>query len=305
MGGGGRQRGGLFARVRAHLPQAVQQAGHGARMVEAGVGGGIAGQQRGGLSVRADIPQAGQQAEPRRRGRRGDVGGGVAGQQPPGWSCARISRSSTSRPATAAGWSRGTWAAARAASAAAWSCAPILHRLPTRQATASGLSRGTWVAGSRASSGGLLVRARLPQAAQQAEPRRTGRRGGRGRRGRGPAARRPVRARPSSAGCPAGRPRRPGGRGGRGRRDRGPAAAAWSCAPISRRLLSRRATAYGSSRVAWAAAGAPARRPVRARPPTAGCPAVGQRRPGGRGRRGRRPSAPGGGPRRQSGGSLR
>ena len=100
--------------------------------------------------------------------------------------------------------------------------------------------------------GGLLVRARLPQAAQQARPRRSGRRGGRGRRPGWPA-RRPARPRPPPAGCPAAWPRRPGRRGGRGRPDPGPAA----------------------------------RRPARARPPPAGCPAGWPRRPGRRGGRGR------------------
>jgi hypothetical protein len=49
VGGGvtGQQRGGLV--VRARLPQAVEQAGHAVRVVEGGVGGGIPGQQRGGL----------------------------------------------------------------------------------------------------------------------------------------------------------------------------------------------------------------------------------------------------------------
>ena len=56
MGGGpAGQRGGLL--VRARLPQAVQQEGHTARVVEGDVGGGPAG-QRGGLLVRARLPQS-------------------------------------------------------------------------------------------------------------------------------------------------------------------------------------------------------------------------------------------------------
>jgi hypothetical protein len=47
---GSGQRGGLV--VRARLPQAVQQVGHGERVVDGGVGGRVAGQQRGGLRSR-------------------------------------------------------------------------------------------------------------------------------------------------------------------------------------------------------------------------------------------------------------
>ena len=75
MGGGpAGQRGGLL--VRARLPQAVQQAGHGVRVVEGGVGGRVAGQQRGGLLVRARLPQAVQQAGHAVRVVEGGVGGG-------------------------------------------------------------------------------------------------------------------------------------------------------------------------------------------------------------------------------------
>ena len=76
VGGGiaGQQRGGLLVRLR--LPQAAQQAGHAARVVECGVGGGIAGQQRGGLLVRARLPQAAQQVGHEARVVEGDVGGG-------------------------------------------------------------------------------------------------------------------------------------------------------------------------------------------------------------------------------------
>ena len=68
------QRGGLL--VRARPPQAVQQPGHGVRVIEGGVGGGIAGQQRGGLLVRARLPQAVQQAGHGVRVVEGGVGGG-------------------------------------------------------------------------------------------------------------------------------------------------------------------------------------------------------------------------------------
>ena len=75
MGGGAAgQRGDLL--LRARLPQAAQQPGHGARVVEGDVGGG-AGGQRGDLLLRARLPQAVQQ------------------------------------PATAYGSSRETWAAAQ------------------------------------------------------------------------------------------------------------------------------------------------------------------------------------------------
>ena len=78
MGGGitVQQRGGLL--LRARLPQAVQQPGHAARVVEGGVGGGITGQQRGGLLLRARLPQAVQQLGHARRVVEGGVGGGPA-----------------------------------------------------------------------------------------------------------------------------------------------------------------------------------------------------------------------------------
>ena len=47
--------------------------------------------------------------------------------------------------ATAAGWSRAVWAAARLASAAACSCAPAFRRLSSSQATTCG--RSTWTCG--------------------------------------------------------------------------------------------------------------------------------------------------------------
>jgi len=63
--------------IRARLPQAGQQAGHAGRVVEGGVGGGVTGQQRGGLLLRARLPQAVQQ-----KGHAGRVveGGGAVGQ---------------------------------------------------------------------------------------------------------------------------------------------------------------------------------------------------------------------------------
>ena len=214
--------------------------------------GGGAGQQRGGLLVRARLPQAVQQAGHAVRVVEGGVGGGPAGQR--GGLLVRARRPQAVQQAGHAA-----------------------------RVVEGGVGGGP--AGQR---GGLLVRARLPQAVQQAGPRRPGCRGRRGRRPGRPA-RRPARARPPPAGCPAGWPRRPGCRGGRGRRPGAASAAACSCAPASRRLSSRLATAPGLSRGAWAAGRGPAaRRPARARPPAAGCPAGWPRRPGCRGGRGRR-----------------
>ena len=110
--------------------QAVQQGGHGVRVVEGGVGGGPAG-QRGGLLVRARLPQAVQQA------------------------------------ATWCGSSRAARAAARPASAAACSYAPACRRLSSSKPTARGLSRAAWAAVTGQQRAGLLVRARLLQAVQQ------------------------------------------------------------------------------------------------------------------------------------------
>ncbi len=171
-------------------------------------------------------------------------------------------------------------------SAATCSCAPASRRLSSSQATPSGSSRGTWAAARLGQRGDLLLRARLPQAAQQLGhgvrvvegdvgggavgqrgdlllrarlPQAVQQLGHAGRvvegdvgGGTGRPARRPAPARPPPAGCPAAWPRRPGRRGGRER---------------------RRAR--------------PARRPAPARPPPAGCPAAWPRRPGRRGRRGR------------------
>ena len=77
MGGGAvGQRGDLL--LRARLPQPVQQLGHGARVVEGDVGGGITAQQRGDLLLRARLPQAVQQLGHGARVVEGDVGGGPA-----------------------------------------------------------------------------------------------------------------------------------------------------------------------------------------------------------------------------------
>ena len=216
MGGGiaGQQRGGLL--LRARLPQAVQQAGHAARVVEGGVGGGPVG-QRGGLLVRARLPQAVQQPGHGVRVVEGGVGGGRGPARRP----------ARARPPPAgcpAGW-------------------------PRRQGGRGGVGGGP--AGQR---GGLLVRARLPQAVQQAGH---GARVVEGDVGGGITGQQRgdlLAARPPPAGCPAGWPRRPGRRGRRGRRDRGPAARRPArCAPASRRLSSSRATPSGLSRAAWAA----------------------------------------------------
>ena len=115
-------------------------------------------------------------------------------------SCAPAYRRLSSRLATLPGSSRGAWAAARLASAAACSCAPVRHRLSSRRATPPGVVEGDVGGGPAGQRGGLLVRARVPQAVQQADHARPGRRGWRGRRDRGPAARRPARARPPPAG---------------------------------------------------------------------------------------------------------
>ena len=74
MGGGPvGQRGDLL--LRARLPQAVQQEGHGVRVVEGGVGGGRRG-QRGDLLLAPASRSAVQQAGHGARVVEGDVGGG-------------------------------------------------------------------------------------------------------------------------------------------------------------------------------------------------------------------------------------
>ena len=55
-----------------------------------------------------------------------------------------------------------------ASSAAACSSAPASRRLSSRLATPPGSSRAAWAAARAGQRGGLLVRARLPQAVQQA-----------------------------------------------------------------------------------------------------------------------------------------
>ena len=77
MGGGAvGQRGDLL--LRARRPQAAQQPGHGVRVVEGDVGGGITVQQRGDLLLRARLPQPAQQPGHGVRVVEGDVGGGPA-----------------------------------------------------------------------------------------------------------------------------------------------------------------------------------------------------------------------------------
>ena len=141
------QRGGLL--VRARLPQAAQQAGHGARVVEGDVGGGAVG-QRGGLVLRARLPQAVQQPGHGVRVVEGDLGGGITAQQRGGLLLRARLPQPVQQPATASGSSRATWAAgSRRSSAAACSCAPASRRLPSSRATAAGSSRATWAAAQR------------------------------------------------------------------------------------------------------------------------------------------------------------
>ena len=198
MGGGpAGQRGGLL--VRARLPQAVQQAGHGARVVEGGVGGGsgpaarrpararpppagcpagwprarvveggvggrVTGQQRGGLLVRARRPQAVQQAGHAARVVEGGVGGGPARQR------------------------GGLLVRARL---------PQAVQQPGHGGRVVEGGVGGGPAGQR---GGLLVRARLPQAVQElvghaaaCRPRPSAAGGPRVGRPAAPAARREIR----------------------------------------------------------------------------------------------------------------
>ena len=254
----GQQRGGLL--VRARLPQAVQQAGHGARVVEGGVGGGPGRPAR--RPARPRPPPAGCPAGwPRRPGCRGGRG---------------------RRPGPA--------------SAAACSSAPASRRLSSRPATASGLSRGAWAAARAGQRGGLLVRARLPQAVQQAGHAARVVEGG---VGGGPAGQRGgllVRARLPQAVQQAATPT--GSSRAAWAAARASSAAACSSAPACRRPSSRLATPPGRRGGRGRRPGRPARRPARPRPPPAGCPAGWPRRPGRRGRRGRR------GPGQQRGGLL-
>ena len=282
------QRGGLL--VRACLPQAFQQAGHGERVVEGDVGGGALG-QRGGLLPGARLPQAVQQLGHGGRVVEGDVGGGArrparrpAPRRLPSAGCQQLGHGAR---VVEGGVGGGVTAQQRGGLLPA----PAFRRLSSRSATPYGSSRETWAAARSASAAACLPGARLPQAVQQPGH---GLRIGRGRRGRrasasaaacspAPAFRRlsssaateaglsreawaagsrrssaaACSRRPPPAGCPAARPRRPGRRGRRGRRGHGAAA----------------------------------RRPASRRPPSAGCPAAWPRRPGRRGRRGRRPSA--------------
>ena len=176
----------------------------------------------------------------------------------------------------------------RSASAVACSCAPASRRLSSRLGHAVRVVEGDVGGGALGQRGGLLLRARLPQAVQQ-RPRRPGRRGRRGRRIAVQPARWPAPARPPPAGCPAARPRRAGSSREAWAADRGSASAVTcSCAPASRSLPSSPATAAGSSRETWAADRGRQRgglllrarlpQPVQQRP----------RRPGRRGGRGRR-----------------
>ena len=67
--------------LRVRLPQGVQEAVHGGRVVEGGVGGRITGQKRVDLLIRARLLQVGQQQGHGGRVVEGGVGGGALGQQ--------------------------------------------------------------------------------------------------------------------------------------------------------------------------------------------------------------------------------
>ena len=164
-GGAVGQRGDLL--LRAPLPQAVQQAGHGARVVEGDVGGGALG-QRGDLLLRARLPQAVQQPGHGVRVVEGDVGGGALGQRGDLLLRARLPQA-VQQPGHGARVVEGdVGGGITGSSAVTCSCAPASRRLSSSAATAPGSSRETWAAGSRCQQrGDLLLRARLPQAVQQ------------------------------------------------------------------------------------------------------------------------------------------
>ena len=209
--------------LRARLPQAAQQPGHGVRVVEGDVGGGITAQQRGGLLAPRPPPAGCPAARPRRPGRRGRRGRrdhGAAARRPA--RSAPASRRLSSSPATAAGSSRGTWAAARSASAAACSSRARLPQAVQQPGHGARVVEGDVGGGALGQRGGLLLRARLPQAVQQ--PGHgvrvvEGDVGGGSRRSSAAT----CSCAPASRRLSSSRPRRPGRRGGRGRRRARPA----------------------------------------------------------------------------------
>ena len=180
MGGGAiGQRGDLL--LRARLPQPVQQLGHGARVVEGDVGGGAIG-QRGDLLLRARLPQPVQQLGHGARVVEGDVGGGAIGQRGDLLLRARLPQA-VQQPATSPGSSRETWAAgSRRSSAVTCSCAPASRSLSSSAGHGVRVVEGDVGGGAIGQRGDLLLRARLPQAAQQPGHGVPGRRGRRGRR---------------------------------------------------------------------------------------------------------------------------
>ena len=206
----------------SRLAQRVQQRGHGARVVEAGVGGGA-----GPASAVT-------------------------------WPVAPASRSASSSLATASGSSRLAWAAgSRSSSAVTWPVAPASRSAPSSLATASGLSRLAWAAGSRSSSVVTWPVPRL-RSCPAGWPRRrvveAGVGGGavqqRGDLAGGP--RLAQRAQQAGHGVRVVEAGVGGGAVG--------SAVTWPVAPASRSASSRPATPSGSSRLAWAAArGRPAR----------------------------------------------
>ena len=163
------------------------------------------GRQRGDLVLRARLPQrrpAGGDAE---RVVEGGVRGRIRASSAVTWSCAPASRRPPSRSATPDGLSRAAWAAARSASAVTWSCAPASRSAAqqdgdTVRVVEGGVRGG---AGTGQQRGDLVLRARLPQRAQQAADA----------------------AGSSRAACAAG--------------SRASSAVTWSCAPASRSAPSR------------------------------------------------------------------
>ena len=131
------------------------------------MGGGAIG-QRGDLLVRARLPQAAQQPGHGVGVVEGETWAAARCSSAVTCSCAPASRRLPSSLATASGSSRETWAAARSASAVTCSCAPASRRLSQQPGHGVRVVEGDVGGGIAAQQrGDLLLRARLPQPVQQ------------------------------------------------------------------------------------------------------------------------------------------
>ena len=258
-------------RLRAARPAAV--AAH--RVIEEGVGGGIAGKQTATWPS-APASRSASSSQATATGRRGWRG---RRRDQPAWRPGRPRPPCAARPAAGRrlrvveGGVGGGAISQRGCLARA---APASRSASSSRATAARVVEGGVGGGIAGEQRGcLLIRARLAAARPAARRRRRVVEGGAGGGTRASSAA-ACSAAPASRSASSSRATAPGlSRAAWAAGSRASNAAAWSSAPASRSASSSSATANGSSRAAWAAARSAARRPGRPRPPRAARPAAG------------------------------